>query len=133
MDTDAPTALDAKAASPAAPAAPEAGDHGEAHPHPNYFGTWFILLVVTLAEVVFAAVTPTGLFKGVGLVVMALYKVVLVALYFMHLKFEKKTMWVIASAPLIFGVILSIGVYPDSESSTDAKKHGDLPGVEKHE
>jgi cytochrome c oxidase subunit 4 len=135
MDMHAPTTLEAptEGAAHQAPAAHGGADHGEEHPHPKYFSIWFILLVVTLGEVVFAAVTPTGLFKGIGLVVMALYKVVLVALYFMHLKFEKKTMWVIASAPLIFGVILSIGVYPDSEHSTDAKKHGDLPGVEKHE
>ena len=111
-----------------------ADPHDEGHAHPKYFSIWFILLVVTLGEVLFAAYTPAGSFiKGFGLVVMALYKVILVALYFMHLKFEKKTMWIIAAAPLIFGVILSIGAYPDSEHSTDAKKHGDLPGVEKHE
>src|SRR5262245_3962294 len=109
------------------------GGHGEDHPHPKYFSIWFILLAVTVAEVVYALIVPHGFVKGAGLVVMALYKVILVALYFMHLKFEKKTMWIIASAPLIFGIILSIGAYPDSEHSTDAKKHGDLPVVEKRE
>jgi len=33
----------------------------------------------------------------------------------------------IATAPLIFGVILAIGAYSDFEHSTDAKKHGELP------
>ena len=101
-----------------------AGDHVQ---HPPYFKIWFVLLVLTVLEVVFAIVTKNGMFKGVGLVVMALYKAVLVAAYFMHLKFEKRLMWVIAAAPLIFGVILAIGAYPDSEHSTDAKKHGELP------
>jgi len=111
---------------PAASAPPDA--HAESHEPPKYFSIWFVLLIVTLAEVVFAAIfKQSSLFKGVGLVVMALYKVVLVALYFMHLKFEKKTLWIVAAAPLIFGVILSIGAYPDSEHSTDAKKNGDLP------
>lgn len=119
---------------PVAGAAAHAADaHDASHPHPKYFNIWFILLVVTVAEVLFAQFTHVGFFKGAGLCVMALYKVILVALYFMHLKFEKKTMWIIAAAPLIFGIILSIGAYPDSEHSTDAKKHGDLPGAEKHE
>jgi len=48
--------------------------------------------VLTVLEVVFAIVTKNGMFKGVGLVVMALYKAVLVAAYFMHLKFEKRLM-----------------------------------------
>jgi cytochrome c oxidase subunit 4 len=95
--------------------------------HPPYFKIWFVLLVLTVLEVVFAVVTHNGMFKAVGLVAMALYKAVLVAAYFMHLKFEKRLMWVIAAAPLIFGVILAIGAYPDSEHSTDAKKHGELP------
>ena len=103
------------------------GDSDHAAQHPPYFKIWFVLLVLTVLEVVFAIVTKNGMFKGVGLVVMALYKAVLVAAYFMHLKFEKRLMWVIAAAPLIFGVILAIGAYPDSEHSTDAKKHGELP------
>ena len=106
---------------------PGAGEHGAGDAHAKYYQIWFILLVVTLAEVLFAVFTYSGMFRGVGLVVMALYKAVLVALYFMHLKFEKRTMWIIASAPLIFGVIFAIGAYPDSEHTTDAKKHGDLP------
>jgi cytochrome c oxidase subunit 4 len=115
------------------PPAQDSG-HGPAHgaddhavQHPPYFKIWFVLLVLTVLEVVFAVVTHSGMFKAVGLVGMALYKAVLVAAYFMHLKFEKKLMWVVAAAPLIFGVILAIGAYPDSEHSTDAKKHGDLP------
>jgi cytochrome c oxidase subunit 4 len=102
-----------------------AGDH--AVQHPPYFKIWFVLLLLTVLEVVFAVVTHNGMFKAVGLVAMALYKAVLVAAYFMHLKFEKRLMWVVAAAPLIFGVILAIGAYPDSEHSTDAKKHGELP------
>jgi len=133
MDTSATPATPATGATPASGAHADAASHGESHPHPKYVNIWLILLVVTAAEVVFASVFHTGFFKGAGLVVMALYKAVLVALYFMHLKFEKKTMWIIASAPLIFGVIFAIGAYPDSEHSTEAKKHGQLPGVERHD
>ena len=123
MDTQTMNPTAAPGSAPAA--AHGADDHGGEHP--RYFRIWFYLLLLTILEVLFAVYTHNGMFKYTGLVVMALYKAILVAAYFMHLKFEKKLMWVIAAAPLIFGVILAIGAYPDSEHSTDAKKHGELP------
>jgi len=123
MDTQTMNPTEAHGSAPAA--AHGADDHGGEHP--RYFRIWFYLLVLTLIEVIWAIKVPPGMFKYTGLVAMALYKAILVAAYFMHLKFEKRLMWVIAAAPLIFGVILAIGAYPDSEHSTDAKKHGDLP------
>ncbi len=112
----------------AAAAGHGAADHGHGDAaHAAYFKIWFILLVFTVLEVMVGVTHWVIGVKAPLLVGMALFKAVLVAAYFMHLKFEKKLMWVVAAAPLIFGVILAIGAYPDSEHSTDLKKHGDLP------
>ncbi len=92
----------------------------------SYYAVFFILLVVTIAEVGVAYLPlPHGV-KILTFIVMALYKAVMVALYFMHLKFENKIMWVIAAAPLIFGVLITIGTYPDSEKGTERFKNGEL-------
>ncbi|HEY7863691.1 MAG TPA: cytochrome C oxidase subunit IV family protein, partial [Thermoanaerobaculia bacterium] len=46
-----------------------------------------------------------------GLIFMAVVKALLVALYFMHLKFEKKTLGLIVASTLILGMILvSVGI-----------------------
>ena len=46
-----------------------------------------------------------------GLVVFAAIKAALVALYFMHLRFERKTLGIIFASTLILGVILvSVGM-----------------------
>jgi caa(3)-type oxidase subunit IV len=47
----------------------------------------------------------------VGLVGMAVFKALLVALYFMHLKFERKSLGIIVGSTLILGMILvSVGI-----------------------
>jgi len=105
------------------PAGDTHGGHGASL---SYYQVFAILFVVTVLEVGLAYLDLGKLLKISLFVVMALYKAVMVALYFMHLKFEKKTMWVIASAPMIFGVILAIGVYPDSEKGTKSFQRGEL-------
>ena len=109
--------------------APTDAAHGTGHgghkKSLSYEAVFLILFVATVLEVGLAYLSmPKGL-KIVLFVLMALYKAVMVALYFMHLKFEKKMMWVIAAAPLMFGVILAIGTYPDSEKGTSPFKRGD--------
>jgi cytochrome c oxidase subunit IV len=85
-----------------------------AHAEPNYMAIFWYLLVLTIAEV---GVTymPLGKFViGALLVAMALGKAALVALYFMHLKFEKTTLGVIAVTPLAICVWLLFMLLPDS-------------------
>ncbi len=112
-------------------AAPPHGDpaHGAApHPHGglSYFAVFMILLVVTVAEVGVAYLPMATGLKICTVIAMALYQAVLVAYYFMHLKFENKVMWLVASAPLFLGVLITIGTYPDSEKGTTAFKNGVL-------
>ena len=92
----------------------------------SYFKVFIILLVVTVAEVGVAYLDIGKGLKIVTFVAMALYKAVMVAAYFMHLRFEKPLMWVIAAAPLMLGVIIAVGAYPDSEKGTQRFKDGVL-------
>ncbi|MBM4016254.1 MAG: hypothetical protein FJ293_14995 [Planctomycetes bacterium] len=101
------------------------GGHGH-HGGMSYFQVFLILLVVTIAEVAVTFVPMPKSLLIITLIVMALYKAVMVAYHFMHLKFEKKTMWLVAAAPLFLGVLITIGSYPDSEKNTPPFKKGEL-------
>jgi cytochrome c oxidase subunit IV len=81
------------------------------HKHPNYMGIFWILLTVTVLEVGYSFLKiPRALLIG-GLVALAGFKALLVALYFMHLKFERKSLGVIVASTLILGAILvSVGI-----------------------
>lgn len=84
---------------------------------PNYIGVFWWLLALTIAEIL-VAVMPTGpmfprLAQGMGLVGMALGKASLVALYFMHLKFEKRALGIIALTPLLLCTLLIFALLPD--------------------
>jgi cytochrome c oxidase subunit 4 len=81
------------------------------HKHPNYLAIFWILLSVTILEVGYSFLrVPRPLLIG-GLVALAGFKALLVALYFMHLKFERKALGIIVGSTLILGAILvSVGI-----------------------
>ena len=81
------------------------------HKHPNYLAIFWILLTVTVLEVGYSFLkVPRAVLIG-GLVALAGFKALLVALYFMHLKFERKSLGIIVASTLILGVILvSVGI-----------------------
>jgi cytochrome c oxidase subunit 4 len=86
--------------------------------HPNYMGVFWWLLALTILEL-FAGGMPTGpmypYFAKVFLLVsMAIGKAALVALYFMHLKFEARTLGFIALTPMILCVFFLFMLMPDS-------------------
>jgi cytochrome c oxidase subunit 4 len=81
--------------------------------HPAYGKIWWWLLILTIAEVLVALYVPEPLFKGILLVGMALSKATLVALYFMHLRFETTTLLVIAFTPMIICGFLVFMLLPD--------------------
>ena len=85
----------------------------ESHREPNYMGVWLWLLVLTILEIAVALMPLTTLAKGMLLVVMALIKAGLVALYFMHLRFERVTLGVIVLTPVIICVFLVFMLLPD--------------------
>ncbi len=55
---------------------------------PRYVLIWFVLLVLTLGEVGYAFLDLPKFWLAAGLIIMAMYKALLVAMYYMHLKYE---------------------------------------------
>jgi cytochrome c oxidase subunit IV len=86
--------------------AAEAG-HGKTHASPNYMLIWLFLFILTVAEVLVAFVShmPKAALILI-LLVLAVWKALLVALYYMHLKFEPKKLWIVAAVPLPLVLIL---------------------------
>jgi cytochrome c oxidase subunit 4 len=89
--------------------------HGEAHAtaehhDPPYMTIWIVLLVLTLAEVGFAFLNFPKFWLAVGLILMAVWKAALVALYYMHLRWEPRRMWILVTAPLPLVAILILAV-----------------------
>ena len=84
-----------------------------AHSHHNYIKIFIILSVLTAVEI---GVTFLGLPRTLMvtlLVGLAVWKAALVALHFMHLKIEKKTLTIVAVIPFILCVFLSLMLLPD--------------------
>ena len=82
-----------------------------AHKHPNYILIWVYLAVLTAVEVGVAFIShfsKTTLL--IILLVLAVWKALLVALYFMHLKFERWNLRLIAIIPIPLALILIIFV-----------------------
>ena len=86
--------------------------HTGTHQIPNYMAIFWWLLGLTIAEVAWAVIPHRSeLILASGIVGFAIIKAVLVALYFMHLKFERKTMGILFASTLILGCILvSVGI-----------------------
>ncbi|MGH7595563.1 MAG: cytochrome C oxidase subunit IV family protein [bacterium] len=89
------------------------------HQEPNYMGVFYTLSALTVVEVAVAYMRFLPLLvMGLMLIILALAKAVLVGMYFMHLKFEKRTLGIIAMTPLILCTLLIIALLPDLTGST---------------
>ncbi|MGE5225035.1 MAG: cytochrome C oxidase subunit IV family protein [Omnitrophica WOR_2 bacterium] len=77
----------------------------EKHAQPNYLVVFIALAILTALEV---AVTYTPLPRVPILVPMMLLKAALVALYYMHLKFDRRIFGILFVIGLVFGVSLMI-------------------------
>ena len=81
--------------------------------HPKYMKIFWILLVLTVAEVAVVYMPLPKIVIALLLIGMACSKALYVALYFMHLKFEKRTLMIIALTPFIICVFLVFMLLPD--------------------
>ena len=96
------------------------------HAEPNYIAIFVYLSVLTGLEL---AVVYVGLARiaTIGLLVgLAWAKAVLVAMYFMHLRFERKTLAVVAFTPIVLVTFLTFMLLPDLTTRIYA-------GIDNHE
>lgn len=80
------------------------------HKPVNYIAVWAALFVLTVVEVAVVYLRLPRQLMIVSLVFLALWKAMLVALYFMHLKFEPRRLLIIVLAPLPLAAILVVTV-----------------------
>ena len=84
------------------------------HEHPPYYKVLAWLTFLTIAEIIWAvAGFPRGMLIG-GLAVMAAIKAFMVALYYMHLKYEGKVLWGVILFPCLLVLIMICGFLPDA-------------------
>jgi len=83
------------------------------HSHPNYMRIFWILFILTIVEVAIAYMGLPKVLLASLLIVVAVWKAGLVALHFMHLKFEKATLAWVAITPFILCVFLILMLLPD--------------------
>ncbi len=86
------------------------------HEHSPYYKILAWLTFLTISEIIWAMPNvglPRGLMIG-GLAVMAAIKVCLVALYYMHLKYEAKLLWGVILFPCLLVIIMISGFLPDA-------------------
>jgi cytochrome c oxidase subunit 4 len=76
---------------------------------PNYYLIWLYLLILTIAEVTVAFVSHLPeTFLIVILLVLAVWKAALVAMYYMHLRFEPPRLIVMVTAALPLAILLTL-------------------------
>ena len=74
---------------------------------PNYMKIFAFLAILTAIEVFAALTIATQSLRVVFLLLLAIAKAGLVVAYYMHLRFEKNALRVIAFAPLILVALLT--------------------------
>ena len=80
------------------------------HAQPNYMAIFWWLFGLTVLEVCYSVFThPPKLVLMTVLVGLAIIKATMVALFFMHLRYERKSLGIIVASTLILGMIL-VGV-----------------------
>ena len=102
--------------------------HGVSVPTPhhtvNYYYIFFALVILTIVTVLVAFHRFESEVVNLLLALLvASIKATLVAMFFMHLKFEGKLIYLIFIVPLLLCVLLTVAIIPDV-LMTDPDKHG---------
>ena len=84
----------------------------DTHAEPNYISIFWWLLALTILEIAVIYMPMARLFIIILLVGSALAKAALVAMYFMHLRFERLTLSMIAVTPLVICLFLILMLLP---------------------
>jgi len=83
------------------------------HTSPNYMTIFWWLSALTIIEVGVIFTPLAKLVIAILLISLALSKASLVAMYFMHLRFERRTLGLIALTPLLLATLLVFILVPD--------------------
>ena len=105
------------------------------HKHPNYMAIFWYLAILTAVELGVIFLPIPKILIAVSLCVLAVWKAALVAMYFMHLKLETRTLGLIAVTPLLIATLLVFVLLPDgfavAKKTSDEKKPA-APAAAKH-
>ena len=82
----------------------------QGHEHPRYILIWVILIALTLGELGYAFLPLPKVALAIGLILMAVWKAALVGMYYMHLRYEPRRLWVLAVSPLPLAVIFVLAI-----------------------
>ena len=80
------------------------------HKQPPYMIVFGALGLLTLIEIGVAFVGLPRIQTIVVLLLLAVWKALLVALYYMHLRFEPRRLWFVVASPLPLAAILVLAV-----------------------
>jgi caa(3)-type oxidase subunit IV len=100
--------------------------------HPNYMAIFWWLLALTVLEIGVIYLPLAKVAIAILLVGFALAKASLVALYFMHLRFERTTLGVIALTPLLLCVFLVFALSPDLGAVPRHSHRAEPPAADAH-
>ncbi len=93
--------------------------------HAPYMRVWAILAILTLIEYFYAMIFKDHFLSLVlGLVCLALVKAGMVGWYFMHLKFERKWVYLLIIPACVMAVFLTLMLYPDMAMKPVAEEEG---------
>jgi len=81
--------------------------------HPNYVAVWYWLLSLALVSVSLSALPLSHTFIVVLVFAAAIAKAWLVALYYMHLRFERWPVYALALVPLVLCGTLLLVLWPE--------------------
>lgn len=82
----------------------------QTHPRPKYGAIFIGLFVLTVIEIIVATAGWPRLMTVLLLVALAVAKALMVAMFYMHLRFEKVLLVYIAVVPFLFSIILTVGI-----------------------
>jgi cytochrome c oxidase subunit 4 len=89
-------------------------DELDVESHAPYLKVWAALAVLTAIEYFYALIFKDRfLILVLGLVTLALVKASMVGWYFMHLKFEKRWVYLLIVPACVMAVLLTLMLYPD--------------------
>ena len=93
---------------------------------PSYMTIFWYLAILTVVEIAVIFLPIAKMAIAVMLISLATAKAAMVALYFMHLRLEVKTLGYIALTPVLIGMLLVLVLLPDSlrapHQTADTKK-----------